>query len=204
MPTNTRKHPLYPYNINGNISAGHIMSDGYTMPKACARIIQHCHTLNPTSIPPTSDLASTKYTGSKRSFGKNKEDVLNWPDNWQPNFALATSPTGFGGVQEASCYESNMFEAPGVRNDNLDAPKSQNTEPESNPGQNPSQTARLIGWERNNPLLINEVAASPPGPENLAVPQDSSSEPPVQDARNFPEVLLRVWMYKYSNYCHHT
>ncbi|KAJ9072466.1 hypothetical protein DSO57_1027194 [Entomophthora muscae] len=75
-----------------------------------------------------------------------------------------------------------------VRNDNLDAPKSQNTESESNPGQNPLQTTRLIGWERNNSLLIDEVAASPPGPKPLAAPQDSASEPPVQDARNFPEV----------------
>ncbi|KAJ9077046.1 hypothetical protein DSO57_1020309 [Entomophthora muscae] len=47
-----------------------------------------------------------------------------------------------------------------VRNDNLDAPKSQNTEPESNPGQNPLQTARLM------------IATSPP----------------VQDAENSPEV----------------
>ncbi|KAJ9084712.1 hypothetical protein DSO57_1021477 [Entomophthora muscae] len=77
-----------------------------------------------------------------------------------------------------------------VRNDNLDAPKSQNTELESNPGQNPLRTARLIGWECNNPLLIDEVAASPPGPKPLAAPQDSASKPPVQDARNFPEVPM--------------
>ncbi|KAJ9078499.1 hypothetical protein DSO57_1006274 [Entomophthora muscae] len=75
-----------------------------------------------------------------------------------------------------------------VRNDNLDAPKPQNTESESNPGQNPLQTSRLIGWERNNPLLINEVASSPPGPKPLATLQDSASEPPVQDAGNFPKV----------------
>ncbi|KAJ9064791.1 hypothetical protein DSO57_1026547 [Entomophthora muscae] len=75
-----------------------------------------------------------------------------------------------------------------VRNDNLDAPKSQNTEPESNPGQNILRTARLIGWEHNNLLLIKEVATSLPGPKPLAVPQDSASEPPVQDAKNFPEV----------------
>ncbi|KAJ9070177.1 hypothetical protein DSO57_1011097 [Entomophthora muscae] len=82
-----------------------------------------------------------------------------------------------------------LFEYRGtVRNDNLDAPKSQNTELESNPGQNPLQTARLIGWERNNPLIIDEVAASPPGPKPLAALQDSASKPPVQDARNFPEV----------------
>ncbi|KAJ9083882.1 hypothetical protein DSO57_1030045 [Entomophthora muscae] len=75
-----------------------------------------------------------------------------------------------------------------VRNVNLDAPKSQNTESELNPGQNPSQTARLIGWERNNPLLIDEVAASLPGPKPLADLQDSASKLPVQDAGNFPEV----------------
>ncbi|KAJ9057999.1 hypothetical protein DSO57_1017148 [Entomophthora muscae] len=63
-----------------------------------------------------------------------------------------------------------------VRNDNLDAPKSQNTEPESNPGQNPLQTARLI------------VATSPPGPKPLAVLQDSVSKLPVQDAENSPKV----------------
>ncbi|KAJ9064593.1 hypothetical protein DSO57_1028911 [Entomophthora muscae] len=76
---------------------------------------------------------------------------------------------------------------PSVRNDNLDAPKSQNTESESNPGQNPLQTARLIGWGRNNPLLIDEVAASPPGPKPLAALQNSASELPVQDAGNFPK-----------------
>ncbi|KAJ9053010.1 hypothetical protein DSO57_1028425 [Entomophthora muscae] len=74
------------------------------------------------------------------------------------------------------------------KNDNLDAPKSQNTEPESNPGQNILQTARLIGWEHDNLLLIKEVATSLPGPEPLAVPQDSASKPPVQDAENSPEV----------------
>ncbi|KAJ9081095.1 hypothetical protein DSO57_1018402 [Entomophthora muscae] len=63
-----------------------------------------------------------------------------------------------------------------ARNDNLDAPKSQNTEPESNPGQNPLQTSRPI------------VFASLPGPKPLAVPQDSASKPPVQDTRNFTEV----------------
>ncbi|KAJ9062663.1 hypothetical protein DSO57_1008426 [Entomophthora muscae] len=75
-----------------------------------------------------------------------------------------------------------------ARNDNLDAPKSQNMESESNPGKNPLRTARLMGWERNNPLLIDEVAASPPGLKPLAALQDSESEPPVQDAGNFPEV----------------
>ncbi|KAJ9059876.1 hypothetical protein DSO57_1036965 [Entomophthora muscae] len=75
-----------------------------------------------------------------------------------------------------------------VKNDNLDAPKSQNTEPELNPGQNPLQTARLIGWEHGNPLLIKEVATSPPGPKPLAVLQDSASKLPVQDAENSPEV----------------
>ncbi|KAJ9048815.1 hypothetical protein DSO57_1031028 [Entomophthora muscae] len=73
-----------------------------------------------------------------------------------------------------------------VRNDNLDATKSQNTEPESNPGQNPLQTTRLIGWEHGNPLLIKKVATSLPGPKPLAVPQDSASKPPVQDAKNSP------------------
>ncbi|KAJ9069107.1 hypothetical protein DSO57_1021892 [Entomophthora muscae] len=75
-----------------------------------------------------------------------------------------------------------------VRNDNLDAPKSQNTEPESNPGQNILRTARRIGWEHDNPLLIKEVATSPPGPKPLAVLQDSASKPPVQDAKNSPKV----------------
>ncbi|KAJ9087013.1 hypothetical protein DSO57_1037477 [Entomophthora muscae] len=75
-----------------------------------------------------------------------------------------------------------------VRNDNLDDPKSQNTESELNPGQNLLQTARLIGWERNNPLLTYEVAVSLPGPKPLAALQDSASKPPVQDAGNFPEV----------------
>ncbi|KAJ9058755.1 hypothetical protein DSO57_1009093 [Entomophthora muscae] len=67
-----------------------------------------------------------------------------------------------------SLGESKITTKRSVRNDNLDAPKSQNTESESNPGQNPLRTARLIGWERNNPLLIDEVAASPPGPKPLA------------------------------------
>ncbi|KAJ9065662.1 hypothetical protein DSO57_1017236 [Entomophthora muscae] len=75
-----------------------------------------------------------------------------------------------------------------VRNENLDAPKSQNTEPELNPGKNPLQTARPMGWEPNNPLLINKVVTSPPGPKPLAVLQDSASKLPVQDAKNFPEV----------------
>ncbi|KAJ9070005.1 hypothetical protein DSO57_1012915 [Entomophthora muscae] len=77
-----------------------------------------------------------------------------------------------------------------VRNDNLDAPKSQNTELELNPGQNPLRIARLIGWERNNSQLIDEVAASPPGPKHLASPQDSASKLPVQDAWNFPKVPM--------------
>ncbi|KAJ9056472.1 hypothetical protein DSO57_1032729 [Entomophthora muscae] len=71
-----------------------------------------------------------------------------------------------------------------VRNDNLDAPKSQNTEPESNP----LQTARPIGWKPNNLLLIDKVVTSPPGPEPLAVLQDSASKLPVQDAETFPKV----------------
>ncbi|KAJ9051447.1 hypothetical protein DSO57_1004529 [Entomophthora muscae] len=77
-----------------------------------------------------------------------------------------------------------------VRNDNLDAPKSQNTESESNPGQNPLQTARFIGLERNNPLLIDEVAARPPGPKPLAAPQDSASKPPLQNAENSSKVPM--------------
>ncbi|KAJ9087710.1 hypothetical protein DSO57_1030450 [Entomophthora muscae] len=81
-----------------------------------------------------------------------------------------------------------MTTTPDVRNDNLDAPKSQNTESELNPGQTPLRAARLIGWEHNNPLLIKEVATSPPGSEPLAVLQDSASKLPVQDAENFPEV----------------
>ncbi|KAJ9066661.1 hypothetical protein DSO57_1007466 [Entomophthora muscae] len=75
-----------------------------------------------------------------------------------------------------------------VRNDNLDAPKSQNTEPELNPGQNPLWTARPMGWEPNNPLLIDKVVTSLPGPKPLAVPQDSASKLSVQDAKNFPKV----------------
>ncbi|KAJ9056958.1 hypothetical protein DSO57_1027063 [Entomophthora muscae] len=75
----------------------------------------------------------------------------------------------------------------GVRNDNLDASKSQNTESESNLGQNPLQTARPMGWEPNNPLLIDKVVTSPPSPKPLAVPQDSASKLPVQNAKNFPE-----------------
>ncbi|KAJ9071757.1 hypothetical protein DSO57_1033865 [Entomophthora muscae] len=75
-----------------------------------------------------------------------------------------------------------------VRNDNLDAPESQNMEPESNPGQNPSQNARPIGWEPDNPLPINKVVASLPEPKPLTVMQDSASNLPVQDARNFPKV----------------
>ncbi|KAJ9084022.1 hypothetical protein DSO57_1028481 [Entomophthora muscae] len=63
-----------------------------------------------------------------------------------------------------------------VRNDNLDAPKSQNMKPELNPEQNPLQTTRLI------------VSTSPPGPKPLAVLQDSASKPPVQDAKNSPKV----------------
>ncbi|KAJ9080139.1 hypothetical protein DSO57_1028156 [Entomophthora muscae] len=77
-----------------------------------------------------------------------------------------------------------------VSNDNLDAPKSQNTEPESNPGQNPLQTARTIVWKPNNPLIIDKVISSLPGLNPLAVLQDSASKPPVQDARNFPEVPM--------------
>ncbi|KAJ9062444.1 hypothetical protein DSO57_1010692 [Entomophthora muscae] len=69
------------------------------------------------------------------------------------------------------------------QNDNLDAPKSQNTEPESNPGQNPLQTTRPIGWEPNNPLLIDKVVASLPGPKPLAILQDSASKLPVPSAK---------------------
>ncbi|KAJ9057161.1 hypothetical protein DSO57_1025209 [Entomophthora muscae] len=78
--------------------------------------------------------------------------------------------------EEKGCPQAKKRLSQVVRNDDLDAPKSQNTEPESNPGQNPLQTARLI------------VATSPPGPKPLAVLQDSASKPPVQDAKNFPKV----------------
>ncbi|KAJ9053087.1 hypothetical protein DSO57_1027616 [Entomophthora muscae] len=80
----------------------------------------------------------------------------------------------------------NLFNV--VRNDYLDAPKSQNTESELNPGQNPLRTTRLIGWEHDNPLLIDKVAAILPGSESLTSPQDSARKTPVQDAGNFPEV----------------
>ncbi|KAJ9062946.1 hypothetical protein DSO57_1039618 [Entomophthora muscae] len=45
-----------------------------------------------------------------------------------------------------------------------------------------------MGWESNNPLLIDKVVTSLSGPKPLAVPQDSASKPPVQDAENFPKV----------------
>ncbi|KAJ9070819.1 hypothetical protein DSO57_1003284 [Entomophthora muscae] len=77
-----------------------------------------------------------------------------------------------------------------LKNDNLDPLESQNTEPEPNPGKTPSQTARLIGWEPNNPLLIDKVVASLPGPKSLSVLRDSASKPPVQNAENFPEVPM--------------
>ncbi|KAJ9083723.1 hypothetical protein DSO57_1031815 [Entomophthora muscae] len=92
------------------------------------------------------------------------------------------------GLCRSQSWLQHLIPPETVRNDNLDAPKSQNTESESNPGQNPLQTARLIGWEHNNPLLIDEVAASPPGPKPLAAPQDFASKLPVQDAGNFPKV----------------
>ncbi|KAJ9083343.1 hypothetical protein DSO57_1035577 [Entomophthora muscae] len=63
-----------------------------------------------------------------------------------------------------------------VRNGNLDAPKSQNTEPELNTGQNPLQAARTIGWELDNPLSIDKVVANPPGPKA------ASGKPPVLSA----------------------
>ncbi|KAJ9074630.1 hypothetical protein DSO57_1004432 [Entomophthora muscae] len=75
-----------------------------------------------------------------------------------------------------------------VRNDNLNTPKSQNTEPESSPGQNPLQTARPMGWEPNNPPLIDKVVTSSPGPNPLAVLEFSVSKLPVQDANNFSKV----------------
>ncbi|KAJ9048525.1 hypothetical protein DSO57_1034252 [Entomophthora muscae] len=61
-------------------------------------------------------------------------------------------------------------------------------DPELNPRQNLLQTARPIGWELNNPLLIDKVVASPPGGKPLVVLQDFSSKPPVQNAGNFPKV----------------
>ncbi|KAJ9071592.1 hypothetical protein DSO57_1035468 [Entomophthora muscae] len=106
----------------------------------------------------------------------------------KPNKATITSrPSSRPSPQKINPVVWNPPPQP-VKNENLDAPKSQNTESESNPGQNPSRTARLIGWEHNNPLLIDEVAASPPGPKPLAALQDSASKLPVQDAGNFPEV----------------
>ncbi|KAJ9082466.1 hypothetical protein DSO57_1004386 [Entomophthora muscae] len=91
--------------------------------------------------------------------------------------------------QPNGVHLSNWFDSFNVRNDNSDAPKSQNMDPESNPGQNSLPTARPMGWEPNKPLLIDKVFTSPPGPKPLAVPQDSVSKPPVQDAKNFPEEL---------------
>ncbi|KAJ9063996.1 hypothetical protein DSO57_1035011 [Entomophthora muscae] len=95
-----------------------------------------------------------------------------------------------------------------VRNDNLDAHESQNREPESNPRQSPSQIARPIGWEPDNPLLIDKVVASPPGPKPLTVTQDSANKLPVQDAKNFPEVptpdtgglLSEIHKFLYESY----
>ncbi|KAJ9073937.1 hypothetical protein DSO57_1011389 [Entomophthora muscae] len=45
-----------------------------------------------------------------------------------------------------------------------------------------------MGWEPNNPLLIDKVVTSPPGPKPLAVLQNSASKPLVQDAKNFIKV----------------
>ncbi|KAJ9073259.1 hypothetical protein DSO57_1018420 [Entomophthora muscae] len=90
-----------------------------------------------------------------------------------------------------SCFESLCHDLLGLfieQKDNLFAPKSQNTESESNLGQNPLQTGRLIGWKHKNPLLIDKAAASPPGSEPLAALQDSANKTPVQDAGNFPKV----------------
>ncbi|KAJ9084244.1 hypothetical protein DSO57_1026480 [Entomophthora muscae] len=75
-----------------------------------------------------------------------------------------------------------------VRNENLNVPESQITEPGKNSEQNPFQTARPIGWEPNNPLPIDKVVANSPGPKSLTVTQDSASKLPVKDAGNSPKV----------------
>ncbi|KAJ9058851.1 hypothetical protein DSO57_1008068 [Entomophthora muscae] len=120
-----------------------------------------------------------------------KKELLELPNEGRESFSVNFMNLNSSWVtnqiqlpKENTGFRPNPF----VKNDNLDAPKSQNTESESNPGQNPSQNTRLIGWGHNNPLLIDEVAASPPGPKPLAAPQDSASKLPVQDSRNFPEV----------------
>ncbi|KAJ9061192.1 hypothetical protein DSO57_1022870 [Entomophthora muscae] len=77
-----------------------------------------------------------------------------------------------------------------ILNDNLDAPESQSTEPELNPGKTPLQTTRPKGWELDSLLSIDKVVANPPGPKPLITMQDSASKPPVQDAGNFPEMQI--------------
>ncbi|KAJ9073609.1 hypothetical protein DSO57_1014386 [Entomophthora muscae] len=83
-------------------------------------------------------------------------------------------------------------------NDNLDAPKSQNTEPELNHGQNPLRTARPMGWEPNNPLLIDKAVTSPPGPKPLAVPQDSASK--LTPASYVPPARCSLWTFHFTEY----
>ncbi|KAJ9059730.1 hypothetical protein DSO57_1038452 [Entomophthora muscae] len=104
----------------------------------------------------------------------------------EPGFTLKSKNPGAG--------ESPLPASPRLvarsRNDNLDAPESQSTEPESKPEKTPLQTARSEGREPNSLLLIKKVGANPPGSNSLTNTQGSASKPPVQDAGNFPKVSI--------------
>ncbi|KAJ9080660.1 hypothetical protein DSO57_1022570 [Entomophthora muscae] len=92
------------HNIEKYIPSGCTVFKGLVMPKACAKIIQYSHSLQPqTNTQPliTGEVTNTKYIGIEKFFGENKENVINWLDH-SANKICASCIPHKKWVQEAS------------------------------------------------------------------------------------------------------
>ncbi|KAJ9059596.1 hypothetical protein DSO57_1000557 [Entomophthora muscae] len=92
------------HNIEKDIPSGCTIFEGLFMPKACAKIIQYSHSLQPqtNSQPPiTGEITNTKYIGIDKFFGKNKENIINWLDHSAAKLCASRIPHEKW-VQEAS------------------------------------------------------------------------------------------------------
>ncbi|KAJ9080558.1 hypothetical protein DSO57_1023584 [Entomophthora muscae] len=91
------------HDINKDIPSGCTIFEGLVMPKACTKIIQYSHSLQPqtnTQLPITGKITNTNYIGINKFFGKNKENIINWLDHSAAK--LCTSPQGPGSQQADS------------------------------------------------------------------------------------------------------
>ncbi|KAJ9089959.1 hypothetical protein DSO57_1007526 [Entomophthora muscae] len=83
------------HNINEDIPSRCTIFEGLVMPKACTKIIQYSHSLQPqtnTQLPVTGEFTNTKYIGIDKFFGKNKENVINWLDHTAAKLCASLIP----------------------------------------------------------------------------------------------------------------